>query len=129
MDRTRHVLDHLLAEILEPHLDLVGDLFAHRVGDANAGGWRHRLEPRRDVHAITEDVVVLDDDVAEMDADAELDASIVAHTNIVLGHRPLQVHGLAQRIDDAGELHQDAITGGLDEAPMVPFDARVHEPL
>ena len=72
-DRPADVLDALLAEILEVDVEPVADLIAHRRGDADAARLGQRLEPRRDVHAVAEDVVVLDDDVAEIDADAELD--------------------------------------------------------
>ena len=42
---------------------------------ADAARLRQRLQPRRDVHAVAENVAVLDDHVAEIDADAELDAA------------------------------------------------------
>ena len=48
---------------------VVGDADGARLGDAfEAGG---------DVHAIAEDVVVFDDDVADMHADAEFDALVL----------------------------------------------------
>ena len=49
----------------------VADLIAHRRRDADAAGVRHRFQPRRDVHAVAKNVVVLDDHVAEIDADAK----------------------------------------------------------
>ena len=67
------VLDALLAEILERDVEPVADLIADRARDADAAGLGELLQARGDVDAVAEDVVVLDDHVAEIDADAELD--------------------------------------------------------
>ena len=74
VDRAGDVLDALLAEILEGDVvEPVADLVAHRAGDADAARLGKHLEARRDIDAIAENVVLLDDHVAEIDADAELD--------------------------------------------------------
>ena len=69
-DRTADILDMLLAEILKTDRKAVGNLIAHRRGDADAARLRQRFKPRSDVNAVAEDVIVLDDDVAQIDADA-----------------------------------------------------------
>ena len=69
--RPGDVLDALLAHVLERVRQPVADLVAHRAGDADAAGLGQRLQPRRDIDAVAEDVVVLGDDVAEIDADAK----------------------------------------------------------
>ena len=51
----------------------MADLIAHRARDADAAGLGERFQARRHVDAVAEDVVVLDDHVAQIDADAELD--------------------------------------------------------
>ena len=85
------------------------------------------FEPRRDIDAVAEDVAVLDDDVAEIDADAELDALLRGDTGIALGHPALHRDGAAHRIDDAGEFDQQAVAGGLDDAAAVLGDVRVDQ--
>ena len=43
------------------------------IGDADAAGLRNSFKPRRDVDAVAKDIVVVDDDVADMDADPKFD--------------------------------------------------------
>ena len=61
-DRPRDVLDGLLAEILERDVEAVADLnlVAHRARDADAARLGKLLQARSHVHAVAEDVVVLD---------------------------------------------------------------------
>jgi hypothetical protein len=74
--------------ILEADVEPVADLLAHCGGDADAARFRDRLEARGDVDAVAEDVAVLDDHIAEVDADAiqKRLARLVAHR-----HRALEV--------------------------------------
>ena len=46
---------------------------------------------------------------------------------IALGHPALHLGGAAQRVDDAGELDQQAVAGGLDDAAAVLGDLRVDQ--
>ena len=53
--------------------------------DGDAAGPGDAFEPRGDVDAVAEDVVVLDDDVAEIDADAEFDAPVLGDVVVAVG--------------------------------------------
>jgi hypothetical protein len=64
------------------------------------------LQARRDVDAVTEDVAVLDDDVAEIDADPEPDPAVLGNTGLAIDHRPLHLGGTAHRSNDAREFRQ-----------------------
>ena len=77
-DRPVDVLQRLLAHILEGEVEPVADMVADRRRNRDAAGLGDAFDARRDVDAVAIDVVVLDDDVAEIDADAELDAAILA---------------------------------------------------
>jgi hypothetical protein len=68
------------------------------------------------VHALAEDVVVLDDDVADMNADAEFDAPVRRDVGIARGHSALDIDGTADGVDDAGELGQQPVAGRLHQA-------------
>ena len=110
----------LVAEIVKGDVvEPVADLIAHRAGDADAAGLGEHLETRRDVDAIAEDVVLLDDDVAQIDADAELDPPRRRHIGIAPRHPPLHFGRARHRINDAVEFHQHAVAGGLDDAAAV----------
>jgi len=60
----------LLAHIIEGDADFPVNLVAHLARDADAAGFDQRLQPRGDIDAVTEEIVALDDDFAQIDADA-----------------------------------------------------------
>jgi hypothetical protein len=49
------------------------NLCVYGIGNEDAVFWRMALETGRDVDPIAEDIIAIDDDVAEIDADTELD--------------------------------------------------------
>ena len=59
----------LLANVGELGLDFAAHLTKSVFGDADAAGFGDAFEPRRDVDAVAEDIVPLDQNVAEMDPD------------------------------------------------------------
>ena len=128
VDRAGDVLDVLLAEILKGDVvEPVADLIAHGARDADAAGLGEHLETRRDVDAIAEDIVVLDDHVAEIDADAELDPPRRRHIGIAPRHPPLDLGSARHRVNDAAELHQHAVAGRLDDAAPVLGNGGIDE--
>ena len=54
----------------------------------------------------SENVVVLDDDVALVDADAKLDALVFRDGGVVLGHAALHRGREGDRLDNARKLYQ-----------------------
>ena len=95
--------------------------------DADAAGLGQRFEAGGDIDAVTEDVAVLDDDIANVHADAELDRLIGGTPALRSVIAALHLDGAVQRIDHAGELDQHAVAGGLDDAAAVLGDLRVDE--
>src|SRR6266542_1409610 len=75
--------------------------------------------PSSHVDRIPEDVAAVDHDVADIDADAELDPLLVRHVGIALRHAALDVHGTTHRVHDTAELGQHAVAGVLDDPPTV----------
>ena len=126
-DRPADVLDLLLAEILVADLEPVADLIAHRRGNADAARLRHRFEPRRHIDAVAEDIVVLHDHVAKIDADAIEQRPRRRHVAIAPRHALLKVDGAAQRFGDALEFDQHAVAGGLDDAALAFGDRRIDQ--
>ena len=70
-DRPRDVLDALLPHVLEGVGELVSDLVSHHSREANATRLGETLQTCRDIHTVAEDVMFLDDHVAQVDPDAE----------------------------------------------------------
>jgi hypothetical protein len=71
----RDVLQALRTHIVEDDIDLAADLALRVVGDANAARLRYPLKARSNVDAVAEDVVVIDDDVPDVNADPQFDAN------------------------------------------------------
>ena len=65
----------------------------------------------------SENVVVLDDDIALVDADAKLDALVFRDGGVALGHAALHRGREGDRLDNAWKLYQHAVARGLDDAP------------
>ena len=99
----------------------------HRVRDADAAGLGQRFEPGGDVDPVAEDVVVVDDDVAEIDADAPLDAPVSGVAALRSAIAACTVDRAAHRIDDAGEFDEQPVAGGLDDAAVMLGDRRVDQ--
>lgn len=72
-DRTVDVLDTDVAAVPEANVNPVADAFVDDGGDADAAGFGKRLQARRNVDAIAIDVIALDNDVAQIDADSKHD--------------------------------------------------------
>ena len=100
----------------------------HGARNHDAARRRFRLQPRRDVHAIAVEIVAIDDQVAEVQADAEHDGGVLGLVPVGLGHGLLELDGGAQRIDGAGELDQRAVAGQLDQPAAMAGQHRL-EPL
>src|SRR4029077_10230976 len=114
--RAGDVLDLLLTHVLERDGELVAHLVAHHPADADAAWFGQGFEARRDVDAIAEDVLLIDHDVAEVDADAEFDASLLRHAGVALSHLALHLDRATHRIDHAGEFNKQTIARRLHDA-------------
>ena len=115
-----------LAAVAEGNVDPAADAFVDDRGDADSAGLGKRLQPRGHVDAVAVDVVALDDDVAEVDADAERDS----RPRILRGRRiALDEKRAVDRIDDAGEFDQRAVADQFDDAAAMLGNRRVEQRL
>ena len=72
--RLRNVFKFLIAQIFKADLDPAFDVVEDGAGNADAANLGEPLQPRRDVDAVTVNVLTVNDDVAEVDADAQSNA-------------------------------------------------------
>jgi hypothetical protein len=63
-----------------------------------------RLSSRRDVNPLTINLIALDHDVAEVDADPELHPAVRRQLRVLSLERRLNIHSAIHRFDHAGEL-------------------------
>jgi hypothetical protein len=123
--RPRDVLERLFASILEGDVQLVSNLVANDLADTDSARLGDAFKPGRDVHAIAVNVAALDDDVTEVDADAKFEAGYLRLVRIALCHGALHFDRAAHGVHDAGELEENAVARGLDQAASVLRDLRV----
>ena len=71
-----------MSQVLEHRLDPPVDLVVDGRGQADAADLGELLDARGDVDAVAEDVAILENDVAEIDADAEFDARSAATSEL-----------------------------------------------
>ena len=70
-DRMRDILDQLFAEVVENHAAAMAQVIVHASRNADFATLDQALEPSGYVHAVAEDVIVLDHDVADIEANPE----------------------------------------------------------
>ena len=127
-DRLGNVLELGWAEIADREIEPRLHLAIGVLGETDRAGLGDALEPRGDIDAVAHQVAVgLLDHVAEMDADAELDAAVVRHAGVALDHAVLHLDRAAHRVDHAAELDQRAVAGALDDAAVMDGDGRVDQ--
>ena len=105
-----HTSEHIAAVAVRRHHDGAADEYL--------AGIRHGLKPGGDVDAITVDITVIFDDIAEVDADAQLERPVVKA--LLDGQRSIN------RLVDAREHGKKAVSRGFEGGPpwraMVGFD-------
>src|SRR4029077_1197702 len=108
-------------------LDLAAHLAKGVIGNADAAGLGDALQPRCNVHPITEDVLFLNDHIAEIDADPKSDALVLWDVGIAIGHPSLQFGSASDGVHNAGKLGEEAVARVLDSAPAVLPDLRINQ--
>ena len=126
--RLGDVLELGVAEVADGEVEPRPDLPVGILRKADGAGGGNALQARRDVDAVAHQVAVaLLDDVADMDADAELDSTIRRHAGIAFEHCVLHLDGAAHRIDHAAELDEGPVPGALDHSTMMHGDRGIDQ--
>src|SRR5215469_7869226 len=104
---------------------LVAYLVSYHPADADAARFSQGLKARGDIDTVAEDVVVVDDDVAEIDADTEIDAPLRLHAGVARGHLALHLDRTTNRVDHARKHAEQTIARRVDDATTVLLDLGV----
>ena len=115
--RLGDVLKRPLAEVDKVRVDSAANMIVGGAGDANAARFRDALQTRRDVDAVAENILALDQHVAEMDAHAVDDAASLRGSGVALDHHLLDRHRTFDGGDNGGKLEQQTVAHGLDDPP------------
>src|SRR5262249_6426745 len=93
--------------------------------EIDASRFAFSLDPCGYVDAIAKDIVTVDDDVSDVDADAKGD--LWRPIDGTVCHLGLDRHRAGNRVHSAGELDEHAVAGGLDDAPFMLGDDRIKD--
>ena len=127
LGEARCLLQLALASILEDERQLPVHLLVHRLGHEDASGLRNGLQARGNVDAVAVDIVLLDDDIREVDADAEAHAPVVLQVGVARLGGLLHLGGEGHGIHHAAELGQEAVAQRLDDAPARLGNQRIDD--
>ncbi len=114
--RLRDVFELLLTHVADIDLELALDLLVGVFGKTDRAGGCQRFDASSNIDAIAIDVAFIDDDVADVDADAKFDPAIFGNGCVALGHGTLDINRTACGIDGAGKFDQRAVACGFDDA-------------
>ena len=119
------VLDPLFAFVVKVVWQLAAHLLVDLSRNPNASRFCDLFQTSRDIHPIPIDITVrLNDDIAKIDANAEVDS--LGGFLRSLGHKSLlNLNGTAYSFYRAGEFNQEAITGRFDHAAIMGMDHRL----
>jgi hypothetical protein len=98
-------------------VDPAAHMVVGRARDQHAARLAEALQPRRNIDAVAENVVALDQHVAEVDADAIDDALGFGRPGVALDHQFLDRDRGFDGGDDGGKLQQQSVARRLDDAP------------
>src|ERR1051326_4634290 len=96
-----NILEFSFPKVLEAEIRLSMDLFEGTRRQKDIARLALILNTRRDIDAITKNVVAVDNDLANIDSNSECD--LQGSVAIALSHLSLQRHCAGHRVDHAGE--------------------------
>src|SRR5204862_958222 len=114
-------------QILESIIEPVAYLVPNDPADADPAWFGQRFETRRDVHAISEDVMFIDDHIAEVYADAEPDLPFLGHLRLAVEHRALDLVGTAHGFHNTYKFRQETVARVLYCSAPVLFDFGINQ--
>jgi uncharacterized membrane protein YeaQ/YmgE (transglycosylase-associated protein family) len=123
------VLEASLRKLDTSFAQFVSNLTVGILGQANpAAPSENPLDPRSDIDAVARQTAVgLFDHIAQMNADAKFDATVLRHAQVALDHSALDFNRAADRVDHAAEFDEAPIAGAFDHAPVVRVDGRINQ--
>jgi hypothetical protein len=97
------------------------------VGDQYSARLSQRVQPRRHVHPITENVMLLNDHIAKVDTNPELDSRLWSDVLVAFSHSSLHLDSAADGIHYTRKLRQEAVSGVLYNPPPMLTDFRIDQ--
>ena len=109
----------VLAKIDEVEREPIASLCIDRFRDAQSSRVGQRFQARSDVHAVAHEIVTLDDDIAEIDADTKPQAAGLRDSGVLSVEFELDLGRAPNRLHGAGELGDDAVASAPEHPPLM----------
>ena len=87
------------------------------------------FETHRNIDPVTKDIIVFDNNITDVNADAKFDPLVLRHIGILFGHAALDFVGTSHGVDHAGELNESAVPGILDDTSVMLSDFGIEKRL
>lgn len=120
LDRPFDVLEPQTAEFLEARIYAPDHGLVDRARDQDSARRHLGFQARRDVHPVAEQIVALNNQIAEMQPRAEQNDMVLGLAAAMVENRLVEFNHGRQCLDGAGEFDQDTVTRQLDDAPATP---------
>src|SRR5437870_542501 len=117
-NRVLNVLELLFAAVFKRYLKAIPNVIANRLRNGDATRLRHTFKARGHIHAVAVDVVAFDNDVAQINPDAELDRALRCSR----AHRGLNLRRAGDSVHHARKLGQHTVTGEFNNAAAMLGD-------
>jgi len=92
------------------------------IGNANPTRLCDPFETHCNIDPITKDIIVCDDNITDVNADAKFDPLVLRHIGISFRHAALDFVGASHGVDDAGEFNKGAVPCILDDTSVMFSD-------
>ena len=99
------------------------------VGNANPTRFCDPFETHCNIDPVTKDIIVFDDNITDVNADAKFDPLVLRHIGILFRHAALDFVGTSHGVDHAGELNESAVPGILDDTSVMLSDFGIEKRL
>ena len=116
----------LLAGEIDGDVELALQIVEGGAGDQHPTRVGNLLEPGGDIHAVPEHLVLLDEDIADIDADPEPELALVRHFGVESLDTPLDGDRRLGCSHRARELRQEAVSRRVDDPSMMIGDDGTH---
>ena len=103
-------------------VNLAPNLPVSIVGNADSTRLCDPFETHRNIDPVTKDVVVFDNNISDVNADAKFDPFALRHIGILFCHAALDFVGTSHGVDHAGELNESAVPSILDDTSAMISD-------
>jgi hypothetical protein len=120
----RNVLELLVSGILPGEIELAGDVFMDPSRDGDPPGLGQGLQTGGNIDPIAIVALLIADDLALVDTDAELDTPRLGYIGVARPDQPLNVGRGMDCTDDTAKLGEDAVAGRIDDVPAMLLNER-----